>query len=140
MSLCAFDRSKINTLFQTHPGLAYDLTWIASREERLLDENLLSIGRRTAEERIAYVLCTLHYRASQLGMTQAGKLTVPLTQQHLADTLGLSLVHTNKTLARLVKSGLARWLERGGFEIINSGKLASLAGWRTPPETARPFL
>lgn len=140
MTLCAFDRSRIDTLFRAHPGLAYDLTWIAAREERLLDENLLTIGRRTAEERIAYVMCALHHRASQPGMTKAGIVRVPLNQQHLADTLGLSLVHTNKTLARLVRAGLARWLDGGGFEIMKPEKLAALAGWRKPAEAARPFL
>lgn len=140
MTLCAFDRSRLSTLFQAHPGLAYDLTWIAAREERLLDENLLTIGRRTAEERIAYVLCALNHRASLVGMANGGKISLPFTQQHLADTLGLSLVHTNKTLARLSKAGLARWQERGGFSILNPVRLAALAGWRKPAETPRPFL
>ena len=44
------------TLYRNHPGLAYDITWIASREEQMLDENLLSIGRRTALERAAYLI------------------------------------------------------------------------------------
>jgi CRP-like cAMP-binding protein len=140
MTLCVFDKRRLDTLFQSYPGLAYDLTWIAAREERLLDENLLSIGRRTAEERVAFVLSMLHFRASQLGLAKSGRVGIPINQQHLADTLGLSLVHTNKTLARLVRKGLARWLERGGFEILHAEKLATLGGWRKPAEAARPFL
>ena len=140
MTLCAFDRSRFELLFKSYPGLAYDMTWIASREERLLDENLLSVGRRTAEERIAFVLSTLHHRSSQLGLSRSGLAMAPMNQQHLADTLGLSLVHTNKTLARLNRNGLARWSDRGGFEILDNKRLASLGGWKKPAEVPRPFL
>ena len=56
MLLCVFEREKLHTLYRNHPGLAYDITWIASREEQMLDENLLSIGRRTAVERAAYLI------------------------------------------------------------------------------------
>ena len=45
MLLCVFERDKIPELYRNYPGLAYDITWIASREEQMLDENLLSIGR-----------------------------------------------------------------------------------------------
>jgi CRP/FNR family transcriptional regulator, anaerobic regulatory protein len=139
MTLCAFDRSRLNTLFQSHDGLAYDLTWIAAREERLLDENLLSIGRRTAIERIAYVLAAIHHRAKPAGLTNGATVNIPMTQQHLADTLGLSLVHTNKTLAKLVRRGAARWLDRG-YDCLDPDLLARIGGWRPPPEAARPFL
>lgn len=139
MTLCAFDRSRLNTLFQNHAGLAYDLTWIAAREERLLDENLLSVGRRTAVERIAYVLAAIHHRARQVGLTVGARINIPMTQQHLADTLGLSLVHTNKTLSKLVRRGAARWLDRG-FETLDATLLARIGGWRPPAETPRPFL
>ena len=49
----------------TIPGLAYDITWIASREEQMLDENLLSIGRRTALERAAYLIAFICSRAAR---------------------------------------------------------------------------
>ena len=140
MTLCAFDRSKLNTLYAGHPSLAYDLTWIASREERFLDENLVSVGRRSAVERIAYVLSVLHFRSSQLGLSANGEVKMPLTQSHLADSLGLSLVHTNKSLRRLKRSGAVEWLERG-FRVIDAKLLATAGGWRQQADEARrPFL
>ncbi len=45
VSLCVFERDKLPGLYNKHPSLAFDLTWIAAREERILDEHLLSIGR-----------------------------------------------------------------------------------------------
>src|ERR1041384_2671420 len=48
--LCVFQRDGLSELFKRQPGLSFDVTWIAAREERMLDEHLLSIGRRTAIE------------------------------------------------------------------------------------------
>jgi CRP-like cAMP-binding protein len=55
MLLCVFQREQLPELYRNHPGLGYDLTWIAAREEQMLDENLLSVGRRTALERASYL-------------------------------------------------------------------------------------
>ncbi len=90
------------------PDLAFDVTWLGSREESLVDENLTSVGRRTAVERIAALMVKLYKRADALGLVTDGTFAFPLTQQHIADALGLSLVHTNKTLARLRKLECSR--------------------------------
>ena len=139
MKLCVFDRTRLDTLYRNHPSLAYDLTWIACREERLLDENLLTIGRRNAVERVAYVLSVLHHRANQVGLAPEGSIEVPLTQSHLADALGLSLVHTNKTMRKLVKLGAVQWQGKG-YQVRDAVLLARTGGWPAPPETGRPFL
>src|SRR5690348_11563608 len=96
--LCVFPRSKLWDLYTRFPSLAFDLTWLASREEQIIDENLLSVGRRSATERIAFLLLHLYVRAEEAGLVSANSVEFPFTQQHLADTLGMSLVHTNKTL------------------------------------------
>ncbi|TIT84353.1 MAG: Crp/Fnr family transcriptional regulator, partial [Mesorhizobium sp.] len=89
-------------LYRNYPGLAYDITWMASREERMLDENLLSIGRRSALERTAYLVAFISSRARGAGLNGKRPVQIPITQQHIADTLGLSLVHTNKTIRKLM--------------------------------------
>ncbi|MDO1584284.1 Crp/Fnr family transcriptional regulator [Rhizobium oryzicola] len=140
LTLCTFERDKLTTLFRDHPSLAYDLTWIASREESMLDEHLLSIGRRTALERAAYLLAFLDTRAEMTGVfVEGGPNILPLTQQHVADTLGLSLVHTNKTLRKLADMGMVRWLDRG-CEVLDQRRLFDLAGWRPTKEGPRPFI
>lgn len=76
----------------------------AAAQEQLLDEQLLSVGRRTAMERMAYLIWSLARRVRAGGMAIAETIDFPMTQQHLADALGLSLVHTNKTLQRLIRT------------------------------------
>ncbi|MER8828661.1 Crp/Fnr family transcriptional regulator [Mesorhizobium sp. M0938] len=139
MLLCVFDREVLPELYRGHPGLAYDITWIASREERMLDENLLSIGRRTALERAAYLIAFISSRARTVGLNGRTPLQIPITQQHVADTLGLSLVHTNKTIRKLMDRGLILWRD-GGCEVVDSDGLKELARWEGLNEDRRPLI
>jgi CRP-like cAMP-binding protein len=137
--LCMFPRSKLWDLYSHFPSLAFDITWLAAREERLGDESLVSLGRRTALERTAYLLLHLFTRADEAGLTKNGTIQFPFTQQHLADTLGMSLVHTNKTLRRLFASNAVRWKDRV-FEMIDRAALAAIAGDDVSPRNQRPFI
>ncbi|HEY1474192.1 MAG TPA: Crp/Fnr family transcriptional regulator [Pseudolabrys sp.] len=137
--LCVFPRSRLFELYGHFPSLAFDITWLAAREEQLIDENLVSLGRRTALERTAFILLRLFVRAEEAGMTKNSTIQFPFTQQHLADTLGMSLVHTNKTLKRLSASNTIRWKDRM-FELIDRATLAAIAGDETGPHRPRPFI
>lgn len=137
--LCVFPREKLWTLFEKHTGLAFDVTWLAAREESILSDYLVSIGQRTATERLAFILLHLFERARQSGLVRGSATTFPFTQEHLADTIGFSLVHTNKTLKRLRKTGSFKW-SGTSFEMVDEKKLRELAGHAPPGETLRPFL
>ena len=135
--LCVFQRDSLATLFEGYPSLAFDITWLASREERMLDENLLSVGRRSALERAAYLIAFLYQRAEKIGM--AKRPLIPISQQHVADTLGLSIVHTNKTLRKLAERGLIRWHDRA-CEVLDPVGLPELSGWDGLGESRRPLI
>lgn len=139
VTLCVFEKDRINEIFQNHPHLAYDTTWIAAREERMLEEHLLSVGRRTALERAAYVLAFLSKRVMSLQRKSQGTVQIPLTQSHIADTLGLSTVHTNKTLKKLANRGLIKWVE-GGCDVLDLAGLMEAAMWEDPSPVPRPFI
>jgi len=137
--LCVFPRAKFWDLYSRFPSLAFDITWLAAREEQFIDEHLVSLGRRTALERTAYLLLHLFVRAEQCGLVKNGSIQFPFTQQHLADTLGMSLVHTNKTLKRLFVSNAVRWKDRV-FEMIDRPALAAIAGSDVAQQRPRPFI
>jgi CRP/FNR family transcriptional regulator, anaerobic regulatory protein len=139
VTLCVFPRAKLWDLYSRLPSLAFDITWLAAREEQLGDESLVSLGRRTALERTAYLLLHLFARAEEAGMTRNGSIQFPFTQQHLADTLGMSLVHTNKTWKRLAATQAVRWKDRV-FEVLDRAKLAELAGGEMSVQRPRPFI
>lgn len=142
LRLCVFRRDMIWALHRDLPTLSHDITWLAAQEERLVDDNLLSVGRRTAVERISHLLLSLHQRALFHWPEKAGRgVWMPLTQQHLADALGLSLVHTNKTLRRLVKGGLCRWSSDQHLTISDAPGMARLAKLPHPQSPAvRPLI
>jgi CRP-like cAMP-binding protein len=117
---CTFSRDALWELHKRRPSIGFNITWITAHEESLVDDNLLSTGRRSAQERLATALILLYKRVKALegvGFPEhsrprrSGKLGrssavyFPLTQQHLADALGLSLAHVNKTLRKLEKRG-----------------------------------
>jgi CRP-like cAMP-binding protein len=139
MLMCVFEREELMDLFRAHPDLAYDMTWMTAREETMLDENLLSVGRRNATERLAYLLAFIAERARDVGLFPGGAMDIPITQQHLADTLGLSLVHTNKTLRKLARQKFLRW-QNGGCELLDLEGLKRMARWDAAPAEPRPFL
>lgn len=137
--LCVFPREKLWSLYSSQPGLGFDLTWLVSREERMLDDHLLSIGRRTALERMAFLVLLLHRRAKELDLLVKGSLELPITQQHVADTLGLSIVHTNKTLRKLYDRGIISWRQRT-LIVLNEKELAQIARHETSAPQLRPLI
>jgi CRP/FNR family transcriptional regulator, anaerobic regulatory protein len=137
--LCVFPRDKLWGLYERFPSLAFDVTWLASREEQLLDEHLVSVGRRNAVERVAFLLLHLYKRAEDVGLASGNKMQFPFTQQHIADTLGMSLVHTNKTIRRLIDRKAVRWKGKV-FEIIDRERIAEIALFDFNDKQPRPFL
>ena len=121
--LCVFPREELWTLFEKHTGLAFDVAWLAAREETMLGDYLLTVGQRRAGERVAFILLHLFQRARQVGLVRGNTVSFPFTQEHLADAIGFSLVHTNKTLNRLRKTGCFKWAS-SAFELVDEKKLA----------------
>ncbi|MGV8984724.1 MAG: Crp/Fnr family transcriptional regulator [Cypionkella sp.] len=139
MVLCVFNRADLWNMFKAHPSRAYDLTWIAAVEEHFLGETLAALGQLTAGQRVAWALLRIHHRLRAVGLEKAGVVPLAFRQKDLADALGLSLVHTNKTLMHLRKMGLARWSD-GELDIQDRVKLATFAGSVPEPLEKRPLM
>ena len=74
-----------------------------------------------------------------VGLNGKAPVQIPITQQHLADTLGLSLVHTNKTIRKLMDRKLIVWRD-GGCEVVDNEGLQKLARWEGLSEGRRPLI
>jgi CRP-like cAMP-binding protein len=139
MRLCIFERNRFMTIFDKSADLAFDITWLAAREERMLDNHLLSVGQRTALERASYLIAFLYHRGLRSGLLSERVPHIPLNQNLIADTLGLSLVHTNKTLKKLQQRNLVLWRGRG-CDVLDPKGLAALAEWEPPQVQQRPLI
>lgn len=138
-ALCVFKADSLWHMYRAQPRLGYDITWLAAHEEGHVDDNLLTAGRRNAMERVAMLLLHLYRRLERIGLAENGSIGFPLTQQHIADALGLSLVHTNKTLRRLAQLGLHRFAG-GRLFILNPRALARIAEYYDAPPRLLPLL
>lgn len=137
--VCIFRRENLWTLYQQFPQLGYDLTWLSASEELIVDENLLSVGRRTAPERVAMLLLHLNKRALAIEEPTEEGVYFPVSQQHIADALGLSLVHTNKTLRRLELMGLHR-IRNNRLKILKADVLKKLSAYQDLPLRRKPLI
>ena len=89
-----------------HPRIATALWWETLVNAAIQREWTISLGQRTASERMAHLLCELFFRLRLGGLTDDTSCEFPLTQADLADATGLSKVHVNRTLQELRNAGL----------------------------------
>jgi len=112
--------------FTATPRLATAVLWAASRDEAMVVEHLVSIGRRTATERTAHFLLELGARLKLVGLADKTGFKCPLSQYLLADTLGLSAVHINRVLRELREEDLLTF-QKGRVTFHNYEALVAMA-------------
>lgn len=139
VTLCELNRQQLWQLYEKHPALAYDITWLCAQEEKIVDDNLVNVGARSGLERVAMLLLHLYKRYKAIYPIPGKTIPFPLTQQEIADALGLSLAHTNKTLRKLEKLGLHS-IDNNALTIYDEHMLASLADYYSTPIKPRPLL
>jgi CRP-like cAMP-binding protein len=91
-----------------------------------LSQWLMNVGRRDARSRLAHLLCELALRFDFIGRGSRQGFSLPMTQEHLADALGLTPVHVNRTLKALREDGVVT-LARGRVHIHDWEMLAASA-------------
>ncbi|MFL5295826.1 MAG: Crp/Fnr family transcriptional regulator [Phenylobacterium sp.] len=111
-----------------HAGLR--LAWeraVSERELQLLDQ-IVRLGRLSAYERTAHLLMELMTRHRQAGLSDGRRMPWPLTQETLADVLGLSVVHVNRILQQLRRESMIQ-LRSGQMVVPDLQRLAAVAVW-----------
>lgn len=93
--------TKVRELTEAHPHIGRMYWFGTNLDGAIHREWELSLGRRTAEERMAHLFCELHVRLGLVGLADAQSYSLPLTQTELGECLGLSTVHVNRTLMEL---------------------------------------
>lgn len=93
--------ARIINMFHTHPQLAAKLFWSFSCEAAIYAEHLIAVGRRTALERVGHFLLELLTRLQAVKLADERSFYLPLTQELIADALGLSIPYVNQVLRSL---------------------------------------
>jgi CRP-like cAMP-binding protein len=115
----------LNT-FSRMPRIATAALWAASRDQAMVVEHLVGIGRRDAKERTAHFLLELAARLQLVGIGSSAGYGCPLSQYMLSDALGLSAVHVNRVLRELREMGLVTF-QHGYVTFDNFEGLVRLA-------------
>ncbi|MFL5298524.1 MAG: Crp/Fnr family transcriptional regulator [Phenylobacterium sp.] len=118
--------ARLAEVMQSRPGVAQALWRASLAEAAVFREWMVGMGRRTAYARIAHFFCEIFMRQSAAGLVQQDRCRFPITQQHLSDSLGLSMVHTNRTLQALRADGLLSF--QGGMLTIRDWNGLKAAG------------
>jgi CRP-like cAMP-binding protein len=116
--------------FSDTPRLAKAVFWAASRDEAMVVEHLINIGRREAEVRVAHFFLELGARLTLVGLGSKAGYACPLTQYLMADALGLSSVHVNRVLRKLREAGMVTFRD-GLVTFDDYDRLAEFADFET---------
>jgi CRP-like cAMP-binding protein len=111
-----------------HPALARAVELAAAAEVAGLMDHVTRLGRMSAYERTLHWLLELYTRLKRAGLAEAGRCRLPLTQDVMADVLGVSVVHLNRTLRQLKGDDLVR-LEVGRLTLPDIDKAAGVCGF-----------
>jgi len=116
--------ARLREITETHPHLTRVYWFATNLDAAIHREWELSLGRRTALARVAHLFCELQVRLGIVGLASKTEYELPLTQTDLAESLGLTSVHVNRTLKELRERGLAEF--RGGVvHILDPERLAA---------------
>jgi CRP-like cAMP-binding protein len=125
----AVDGSHIMRCVTEYPRLGAALLWAASRDEAMVVEHLVNIGRRSSLQRTAHFFMELAGRLTLVGLGTEAEFKCPLSQFVLADALGLTSIHVNRTLRELRERNLLT-VRRGVVTIHDLAGLRKLAGFQ----------
>ena len=107
--LAVIPHSAILALFAERPQLAYHFWRNTLIDAAVFREWMVGIGRRSAFVRIAHLFCEMIVRMQAVGLSSDYSIELPLTQTDIADALGLSTVHVNRTLQEIRAAGLIKF-------------------------------
>jgi CRP-like cAMP-binding protein len=124
----------VNVNSASYPGLTRAVRLLTVSEGLLLQDQVVRLGRQTAYERMVHLLLELRGRLSVVKLVVDNVFPLPLTQEILADALGLSIVHVNRTLQQIRRDGMLEF--RGGnVTILDLPMMQAVADW-VPVSTA----
>lgn len=129
LEVCEFDPEYLVELVVTQPKLGLLYGWMLGRDDAIVSEHVVRVGRRSAYKRTAHLLLELFHRLKIIGETEDNAFSMPISQHILADTLGLSLVHMNRTLRKLRMEKLIR-VASNEITLLDTNKLIQLAEYQ----------
>jgi CRP-like cAMP-binding protein len=133
VTVCGFRQGDLHAMIDSHADIARHITAIQARYLATCESNVLGLGRKSAEQRIAHAVADLYHRLDQRAEIDAAThgMPFPLTQEMLGELTGLTPVHTNRVLRKLRTEGVMI-AERQRVRILDFDRLLEIAEYRAP--------
>jgi len=125
--LCRFDRGRLEALLEEFPHLEKRLLGIASNELASAQDQMLLLGRKTADEKVMSFLYLLSRRA-YMKRQPADVIQLPMSRYDIADHLGLTTETVSRCFTRLRKQGVIGFDDPHQVAILDWMRCADLAG------------
>ncbi len=137
-TLCRFPKERLERLLDDFPRMERRLLGIASNELASAQDQMLLLGRKTAEEKVASFLWLLRRRA-EIKVKMAVEMDpdlieLPMTRTDIADYLGLTIETVSRSFSALKKRRVVAFDNPHRIEIVDTDELMELAGMDEPPE------
>ncbi len=123
---CRFPRAAFYNLLRDSPELYEELLSRAADELRVAQAQMVLLGRKTAQERLATFLVDMADRERRRGAVP-GLVTLPMTRSDIADYLGLTIETVSRAVTAFETAGFVRRLDRGALALLQPDVLARLA-------------
>jgi CRP-like cAMP-binding protein len=125
--IVTFPHANLKTITERHPHLTRMLWLMTLLDAAIHREWIVAMGRRSALEQMAHLLCEIFTRMMVVGLgDRDSELLLPINQTELGDTLGLSTVHVNRTLQQLRADKLISWTGQA-VRILDWARLVAVA-------------
>ncbi len=124
--LCRFPRRKLDAVRERFPQLDRRLLSLSIDELTAAQEQLLLLGRKTAEERLVSFLILLSQGQVRRGQT-ADPVVLPMTRSDIADYLGLTIETVSRTFSALKKKGLIELQDTTHIYLVDRERLEEMA-------------
>jgi CRP-like cAMP-binding protein len=121
---------KLKAITEQFPHLTRVLWFSTNLDAAIHREWMLSLGRRNALARVAHLFCELHVRLGLVGETDGLSFRLDITQVDLAECMGLTSIHINRTLKALREQELVEF-RRGVVTIKDPQGLRRVAEFDT---------
>ena len=124
-TVCRLSREAFTHFIERRPHFLIRINEFAARELMLAQEQMLLLGRRTAEEKVASFLVGWRERLAQIG-DERQTIALPMSRQDIADYLGLTIETVSRTLTRFEREKMLI-IVAGGVRLLDASRAAAMA-------------
>ena len=118
--------TSMRDLTRRRPNVAEKFWRDSLIDAAIFREWIVNVGQRPADSRLAHVVLEVRFRLAVIGRAVGDSFDMPLTQEQIAEALGITPVHANRVIRQLREANIID-ISRGRVAILNEAKLAQLA-------------